>query len=942
MFLLRPRSKNSGKPASGDSAGRHASNPSRSPARLGLQLLAMEPRMLFDGAGAVALDAAAGCAPADAGPHGVSHHGFQRSEPAAAAAPAHQSPPVPQTAPACPPAPANRAPDATDDLRWVAEDSSICDGQVLQGNAFGDHPDHDPDGDAIKVGGVAAGLGTGTSNHGAGVPVAGCYGTLLLQQDGSYCYTPASDLALRAGQAVQDQFTYTVRDSRGASDTAHLTLVICGVNSAPQAHDDSRGISTADVVTDGQAIAGNASGDNRDTDADGDCLTVRGVTAGLTGQPLSGGVGSAVTGTYGTLVLCADGSYSYTPNDAGAALPSQQRAQDVFSYTIQDTAGATSTAAITINLIGLNHAPTANADARSIDENGRITDGQAIRGDTLGDQADTDIDGDALFVVGVGAGQAAGPLEGAVGQPIAGAHGTLLMGADGAYSYTPDASSAALRAGESFQDTFSYTICDGHGPVSTATITITLTGVDGRLVANPDVRTTDQNTPIAGNAVTGGAPGEHADSDENGDVIHVQGVGTGTAGGPQTGQVGTPVAGQYGTLTMQPDGSYLYTPNDTARALPAGQTADDQFSYTVNDGRGQTSTTTFTVHVVGLDDPPTANPDRNTISNTATLPSTGNVIANGAPTDQRDTDTDAGDVLTVTGAHPGGGATPANTPAGQTMTGTFGNLTIDTSGAYRYVVDGTNTTVAALPAGQNLTDTFTYTIRDSGGATSSSTVTITIAGGGGTGQNGSGTGGSGTGGTGAGGTGTGGTGTSGTGPVGGTPGTGDGNGGSGGSGTGGGSGPSNPTGSGPSLPIVPAGFFGPVLGNAPLPQPSYSGISPRPGLDAGFVLPPDNFGPFVFQKVAGVVEEAPGRPNRASSTSEKAADGASARDDCLDTVKTVARDVAPVRPKAVKPSVFAKPLVDKPKNFSEQLKVARKAFRPPVKVAPERARVKDC
>jgi VCBS repeat-containing protein len=943
LSLRRPMLK-SGNPIAGK-AGRP---PSAMP-RPGLQLMALEPRMLFDGAGAVA---AVACVPADAGhlhmPDHASHH----------AAPLH-----------CVSA-------AADEQASAKTDPLECDNQAAPGHAPGKQVD------------------TGKP-HGADKP------------------------------------------------------------QSPQANDDYRGISTADIITDGHAIAGDAFGDVADSSANGP-LTVRGVAAGFTRSPVQGGVGSAITGNYGTLVIRGDGSYSYTPSDAGAALQSQQRAQDQFSYTVQDNCGAASTAIITINLIGLNHPPIANDDARCITGNQRIDNGQAIRGDAFGDVADTDVDGDSLFVVGVAVGKVSGPLDQSVGDSVAGHYGSLQMGPDGSYRYTPNASAAALRPGETVQDVFSYTICDSHGPLSTATVTICIRGtndaphgVDGHLLANPDVRSTDQNTPITGNAVTGGTPGERADTDDNGDRIQVQGVAPGPVASSQTGHVGEGVAGQFGTLTVQPDGSYRYVPGAAAVALPAGQNVNDVFSYTINDGHGQTSTTTITIHVCGLNDAPTANPDRNTISNTAVVPATGNVIANGAPTDQRDTDTDAGDVLTLTGSHAGTGTGATNVAPGQPMTGSFGQLTIDSNGAYRYVVDNGNTAVATLASGQTLTDTFTYTIRDSGGATSTSTVMITIAGGGaadhgsgtggtgtatgpgtgpdasgtgGTGTGGTGTGGTGTGGTGTGGTGTGGTGTGGTGGTGttgttgtgttdtgtggtgtggtGTGGTGTGGTGTGGTGTGGtgaggtgaggtgtasngpggtgttgsgtggsgaggsgtvgsgtsgtngsgtgttgpgGSGGNGPTAEGPSLPIVPAGFTGSALGSGASPQPRYSDISTRPASEFGLVLPADGFSPYAPQRVAGMVEEAPARANRTSSTSETAGGGPIRKgDDCIDLAKTTPKDVPHLKPKAVKASVFAKPLVEKPKNFSEQLKLARKPFRPPAKVAPDKSAQRGC
>ncbi|GAH11132.1 unnamed protein product, partial [marine sediment metagenome] len=56
-----------------------------------------------------------------------------------------------------------------------------------------------------------------------------------------------------------------------------------------------------------------------DTDADtGDTKEVVGVAAGTVGGPLAAGVGDPIVGTYGTLVLDADGVFNYTLDNVEA------------------------------------------------------------------------------------------------------------------------------------------------------------------------------------------------------------------------------------------------------------------------------------------------------------------------------------------------------------------------------------------------------------------------------------------------------------------------------------------------------------------------------------------------------------------------------------------------------------------------------------------------
>ena len=98
-----------------------------------------------------------------------------------------------------------------------------------------------------------------------------------------------------------------------------------------------------------------------DTDPDaGDSQTVQGVAAGNVGGTLTTGVASPITGTYGTLTLGADGTWTYALDNLDGdtqALSQGQAAQDVFTYTMKDASGATSTATLTINITGTNDQP---------------------------------------------------------------------------------------------------------------------------------------------------------------------------------------------------------------------------------------------------------------------------------------------------------------------------------------------------------------------------------------------------------------------------------------------------------------------------------------------------------------------------------------------------------------------------------------------------------
>src|SRR6185369_8019497 len=75
-------------------------------------------------------------------------------------------------------------------------------------------------------------------------------------------------------------------------------------------------------------------------------------------------------GTYGSLTIGSDGSWSYALDNSDPdtqALAQGAAVSDVFSYTVTDEHGATSTANLTISITGTNDAPVASADSNAVD-----------------------------------------------------------------------------------------------------------------------------------------------------------------------------------------------------------------------------------------------------------------------------------------------------------------------------------------------------------------------------------------------------------------------------------------------------------------------------------------------------------------------------------------------------------------------------------------------
>lgn len=269
------------------------------------------------------------------------------------------------------------APFAINDADSVARDGQIfADGNVL--TALGGVDNNSTDGSAdnagadgkLLVSAVAFAATTGT----LGTALAGDYGALTLSANGTYTYNldildPAV-IALSANATLTDTFTYTVIDADGDTATATITISITGANDFPVARADTNwvldGVSGSDPSAVGNVLQdvvhpGAPTGsfaDVADTDPDLELITVTspGTYAGL----------------YGTLVISANGAYTYTLNEDNAAvnaLDAGQSLVDNFAYTISDGLLSVNSS-LTITVFGSNDAPTIGTSTARISEEG--------------------------------------------------------------------------------------------------------------------------------------------------------------------------------------------------------------------------------------------------------------------------------------------------------------------------------------------------------------------------------------------------------------------------------------------------------------------------------------------------------------------------------------------------------------------------------------------
>ena len=379
--------------------------------------------------------------------------------------------------------PANDPPVAVNDATSTGEDTPVT--IAVLGN------DTDIDGDALSV-----------------VAASAANGTVVVNADGTITYTP------NANFNGTDTVTYTISDGNGGTDTATVTIVVAAVNDNPVALDDAATTPEDTPVT--IAVLGN------DSDVDADPLSV-----------------TAATSPDGTVAINPDGTILFTPN-------ANFNGPATIAYTISDGNGGTAAATVTVTVVPVNDPPVAVNDAVSTSEDTPVTVPVLAN--------DTDPENDPLTVTAATA-----------------ANGTAVINPDGTVTYTPNPNFNGV-------DTIVYSVSDGNGGTSTASVTVTVTPINDPPVAANDTAAGTEDVPLI-IAVLGN------DTDADGDPLTV-----------------TAASSPDGTVTINPDGTVTFVPVPNFN----GPTV---IPYTITDGNGGTSTATVAVTIAPVNDAPIAQPD---------------------------------------------------------------------------------------------------------------------------------------------------------------------------------------------------------------------------------------------------------------------------------------------------------------------------------------------
>ncbi|MPY23698.1 Ig-like domain-containing protein [Shewanella sp. YLB-07] len=254
------------------------------------------------------------------------------------------------------------------------------------------------------------------------------------------------------------------------------------------------------------------------------------------------------TPSHGQLSL-VNNIVTYTPN-------AQFYGTDSFSYTISDGIGGSDTANVTVTVVSVNDLPVASNDSAELDED------QSISISVLTNDSDPEND----------------PLSVTTHQSL---HGTTSVNSNQSLTYAP----ALNYFG---QDQITYSISDGNGGESTATVAITVRPVNDAPTANDDSAALAEDTSVLLTPLSN-------DVDVEGDLLSY-----------------ISVVASSGQVTVNPDMSVLYTPTENYQGSV-------QINYLISDPSGLQSAAVISISVTEVNDAPKANADTATVDEDATL-----------------------------------------------------------------------------------------------------------------------------------------------------------------------------------------------------------------------------------------------------------------------------------------------------------------------------------
>ncbi|HGY9627566.1 TPA: beta strand repeat-containing protein, partial [Pseudomonas putida] len=406
----------------------------------------------------------------------------------------------------------------------------------------------------------------------------------------SYSYTLTDNEAhpnANEANSLSESFTVTATDTDGSTASGDIDVNI--IDDLPTAVGDSNVETATEQHT---TLTGNVLGND---------------TQGADRVPSGPITAGTFVGTYGTLVLSANGSYTYTLNASDPDffnLHGGGSGIEQFTYTLTDADGDVRTAVLELNVTNLNDPVTLTGlgvqggELTVYEKN--LADGSAPDTPALtqtGSFTVTALDGLQTLTVGGITVISGGVVAGFPQSVLTGLGNTLTITGYNAstgvvsYSYTLTDNEAHPNGNEanSLSESFTVTATDTDGSTATGNIDVNIIDDLPTAVGDSNVETaTEQHTTLTGNVLGNDTQG--ADRVPSGPI---------TAG---------TFVGTYGTLVLSANGAYTYTLNTSDPDffnLHGGGSGIEQFTYTLTDADGDVRTAVLELNVTNLDNPVT-------------------------------------------------------------------------------------------------------------------------------------------------------------------------------------------------------------------------------------------------------------------------------------------------------------------------------------------------
>ncbi len=378
-----------------------------------------------------------------------------------------------------------------------------------------------------------------------------------------------------------------------------------------------------------------------------------------------------------------------------------------------------------VNTPDINDAPVANDDTGVAREAGSAGDeGLYIApisavGNVLDNDTDIDNLHSNLSITNVNGHDV--PTSGDIA--LAGIYGTLNIHSDGSYTYVANDSNQAvnaLAAGESIQESFTYTLSDNDSinpKTDNGNLSIVINGSnDAPVVTSATSAGSVTEDATAQSTATGDISFSDVDLSDTHTVTSSR-ISTSTDYGVNMGTFS--VVENSDTTGSGTGGSATWTyhiNNSAAQQLAAGQSVTETYSVTVADDGGKTSTQDVTVTITGTNDAPILSAQNTTGSVTdditnPTLTDSGNISF---------TDVDLTDNHTV------------HVETNPSNLGTLNAVVTESPNSSSGTVDWTYSVPSSqteyLGAGETKVESFTVAVDDGNGGVSIQTINITVEG----------------------------------------------------------------------------------------------------------------------------------------------------------------------------------------------------------------------